>query len=144
MKLPDSFDFALTKAIKYQANGEHKEGQLLVLTAPNNKQHALRIKIKQAYSRAITSLHQSGFFANAEKAEPKEKESEEITGDAVSAVLYASEIDMVQLHDDFKRLICAGVCKVEDVEPMTAYIYEQLSCDDTDRLLGEYLAVFIK
>lgn len=144
MKIKDSFDFALTSPIKYQSSGEHKDGQLLVLTAPSNKQHALRVKIKQAYSRAIMSLQQSGAFDRVEKSDAKEKESEEVSGEAIISVLYASDIDMVQLHSDFKRLVCSGVCKVEDVEPMTDHIYDQMDCSDTDRLLGEYLAVFIK
>lgn len=143
MKTKDSFEFMLSSPITYSSGGEHKEGQLLVLTAPTNKQHELRIKLKQAFQRAIMSLQKSGAFDGADaKADAKEKD--EVDGDAVASVLFASDIDMVQVHSDFKRLLLSGVCKVEDAEAMTQHLYDQMTGADTDKLLGQYMAVFIK
>lgn len=142
MKVKDSFDFALSKPINYQSGGEHKDCQLLVLTSPTNKQHALRVKLKQAFQRAVMGLQKGGAFDHV-KDDPKEKD-EGVTGEGVIALLYASDIDMVAAHDDFKRLLISGVCKAEGEEPFTAFLYDQMSGEDTDKLFGEYMAVFIK
>lgn len=133
----DSFEFALAKPIKYAFEGNTHEGQLLVLYGPSNKHNKHRVKLQQGFFRAANSLRTSG-------VDQVEGDSNAPTGPEILALMLASDVDMELYHEQFKKLIVApDICKVEDRVSLTDTLYDEMSPDDTDKLMGEYLANFI-
>ncbi len=132
----DEFDFNLSRAIDYTNKGEQKKGEILTLKAPNSKQQAPRVKLQQGFFRAIAD--QKGGSENEQNdADVK------IEGAEILALMLSSDVDMVEYHETFRKLMISGVCLVEGEEPLTGTLFDMLSLDDIDSLLGDYLANFI-
>lgn len=135
----DSIEFILSKEITYHHQGTSKQGQMLVLTAPTNAHTRHRVKLQQALHRAMANIATN----KTEQVAQKDTGESTIAGSDVMMMMLTSETDMVQFHDDFRKFMCEGSCLVEGEERITAKLWDDLSPDDTDALMGEYLANFI-
>lgn len=51
--------------------------------------------------------------------------------------------DYFTVKEYFRELLLNGVCFLDSDTQMTMPLFEQLSCDDTDRLFGEYVSNFL-
>jgi len=127
--------FTLSNPITYAHEGQSGEGQLLVLRAPNSKQQRERITLQQGFFRALNSVSSS--------EGGKSEGSQDIKGVEVLALLLSSDVDMVEMHEAFRKLICSQACKIEDKAEMTSTLFDEIDLDDIDLLMGEYLANFI-
>lgn len=136
MLIQDEIEFVLDRPIDFAASGELAKGKLLILKAPSARNQKERIRLQQGFFQAISSLKNDG-------EAKKDAGAGEIKGSEILALMLSSSVDMVAYHDDFKRLITSGVCLVEGTEPLTVPLYDKLSLDDLDRMLGDYLAGFI-
>lgn len=139
MVVNDEVEFRLDRPIEFAQSGEIAKGEILILKAPSAKNQKERIKLQQGFFRAITSLKQDG--ADSNKAATTG--SGEISGSEILALMLSSDVDMVAYSEDFRRLATSGVILVEGSEVLTAPLFDKLHPDDSDRLLGEYLASFI-
>lgn len=136
MVINDEFEFKLSKPIEYAHGGNQEKGELLILTAPTQRQAKERTKLQQGFFRAITSVQSNG-------EEKKTTDSPEIKGSDIVAIMLSSPVDMVSFLEDFRRMITSGVCKIEGREVLTSALYDKLDPNDIDALLGEYLGNFI-
>lgn len=136
MLVQDEIEFVLEKEIEYATKGELSKGRLLILKAPSSRNQRERIRLQQGFFQAVNALKSSD-------STKKDTSSDSIKGEEVLALMLSSSVDMVAFHEDFKRLITSGVCMVEGTEPLTAPLFDKIHPDDLDRMLGEYLAVFI-
>lgn len=130
-------DFELSSPIEYHDAGEKAEGRILTFSAPTAKQNKYRVQLQQSFFKAVSSLNSGGEQAQQEGG------SAEPTGSEVLMLMLSSDVDMCAVHETFKKMVCSRVCMVEDSTPLTEHLYDQISADDIDSILGEYLANFI-
>jgi hypothetical protein len=136
--LKSEFDFVLNVPIDYTSkSGTIESAKQIALSAPTVAQDALRIKLKQGFTQSLFALSQS--------AKPSESKSDDgdPDGESIIMLLYASNLDLVAYKNTFKELVISGAGTVGDM-PITAAIYDRIDPNDADRLLGEYLANFMK
>lgn len=154
-----SFEYTLEEPIKYSEKGEFQEGEMLVLYAPSMKQSKYAAKISQDFMHAKIELQSSDFMKNLktdedltpeEKAEIKEakieKSDEEKTRDMVKGnieTLKMSEFSLYEMLELFKKLMCSGVCKIEDKNTITDEQCGSLPMSVLENLLGEYVYRFL-
>jgi len=136
METKDELEFELNKPFDFDYQGEKETAGLLVLRAPSNKQHKYRVRLQQGFFQAINAIRSTG---NSEQAE----QNVEVGGAEILALMLSSDVDMVEYHEVFQKLICSSVCMIEDKTPLTSVTYDKIHPDDLDRLMGEYLGNFI-
>ena len=144
MEFKSEFEFTLNSPIKYQSQGDHHhDGRLLVLKAPSNKVRANRAKLKQAFMASVSEGEQK--VSDAAENQKDTVIADDEMPDYILMMLYASKsINMAEVLDEFMNLLTIGkCCKVEGAEDLTKSMFEEMDADDTDRLLGEYMANFI-
>lgn len=137
----DSFEFDLQKPVGYHHGGDKREGQRLVLSAPSARHNKVRHQLQQGFVRALRSLRGQSQADAAPTAEASTENT--MSSSEVMSILMMSDIDMYEYNEQFKKLLFDGVCMVEGEERLTSIIYNEFSAYDCDRLLGEYIAVFI-
>lgn len=153
---PNQFAFNLTTPLRNVASCGQiiEECDVLILHAPTASDDHLRLcaKLRQGFLKAMKewqkglSKEQTQELAdNLEKVEQSTEESEEdagITGDLVSAVLYSSEIDIVDYTKTFKELLKKRCCFVDDRTAATGDLLSKLSEKDLNNLMGAYVSKF--
>ena len=147
MTAPKSqFDFELTTPIKYQKDGEFHEARVIAVKAPSKKHRKQSIRIKQGFYQAM-QYHQANNASSEKAVEEARKKLEEgdetITGQEIMMMLYMSDVDIERFDEAFDKLLLSpGICMVDDAVQLTTPILDELSEEDTDRLLGEYMENF--
>lgn len=147
MTAPKSqFDFELTTPLKYHKDGDSAEARILVLKAPAKKHRKQSIRIKQGFFQAM-QYHQANNSSSEKAVEEAKKKieagDETITGQEIMMMLYMSDVDIERFDEAFDKLLLSpGICMVDDAVQLTGPILDELSEEDTDRLLGEYLENF--
>lgn len=136
------FTHTLTSPIKVARKAEEELVFTLRLKSPTARHRAHLIRLKQGFLRAAVSAQRNQSLVNdAPKA--AEPEDAEITGEAIMALLYISDVDLAGLEDEFRLLLLAGVCETEDGVVVNPHTIEQLSLHDFEAMMGAYLANFI-
>ena len=126
----------LTTPFEYHGNGENKTASVIILSAPSNKQRKHAAKLKQYFFQAINSLQ------GADKAEAEEN-AKDPKGSDIVALLMMSDVDANDIHEAFKGIITGGCAMVEGATSLTDSLYEKLSFEDTEEMLGDYLVNFL-
>lgn len=130
----DEFNFELNKPVKFSHKGEDRDGKFITLTAPSIKQLDHVSEFKKAFYYAAGKVSDDSTESSGEK----------VTGDQIMALLYAHFPDMKQLFGVAKKLFyCVGIAQIEGVVDFNKTIYETMSIDDFERMIGEYLVNFI-
>jgi len=146
--LKTEIQFTLDRPIDIDYNGEKTEAKMLVLKAPSNKVRANRARLKEGFLQAINeNAREAADRVQVESSEDKKQEiiKDEDLADYVVMMLYGSKtVSIVDMLEEFKNLLIHGkCCKVEGEVELTNLLFEKMDAEDTDRLLGEYLAAFI-
>lgn len=129
----------LTTPLKYSADGGFKDANELILKAPSNKHRRQANELKQGFFQALKgSADTSGAVETTADAS-----DHETTGDEIIAALMMSDIDYCKYVETFRELLLNDVCYVTDDVKLTNPLFDKLSLDDTDTLLGEYLTNFL-
>lgn len=129
----------LTTPLKYSTDGGFKDANELVLKAPSNKHRRQANELKQGFFQALKgSADTSGTVETTADAS-----DHETTGDEIIAALMMSDIDYCKYVETFRELLLNDVCYVTDDVKLTNPLFDKLSLDDTDTLLGEYLTNFL-
>lgn len=143
------FEFTLNNPFTFAAGGNQETAQKLILSAPNNR-NAHRVRLQQAFIKAIKNTDKS--LSEADKAAARAERDarggadEDPDGMSIYMMLLASDMDMSVYHGYFRDLICDDnnpCCSIEGLQKMKYATFDKMSADDTDRLLGEYMANFI-
>jgi hypothetical protein len=131
------FVFTLETPLKYHAKGDIAYCNELTLKAPSNKQRHHSARLKQGFFRAL-----KGMSDNRGEIDAKEEKEGEISGSDVISIIMMSNVDLVEYQESFRELLLSGACFAGD-EKLTSPMYDSLSDSDTEKMLGEYVAVFL-
>ena len=69
--------------------------------------------------------------------------SDEISGTEIMTIIMMSNVDLVKYQDTFRELLLNGVAFVSDTQKMTQHIYDNMSIEDSEKLMGEYISNFL-
>lgn len=136
------FEVELNHPFNYAHQGQQITAAKVVLSAPSRRVLEQSAPIKQYIARAVKRLteEQAGKEAPAKGAGGDEG----LKGDEVLAVLMMYGEDHLKLELWFRELLVrGGLCLVDGVQPLTIPLYGELSDEDGDAILGEYLARFL-
>ena len=134
-----SFDYALKQPLKYATAGDTTEAVSITCTAPTSKHLSLCAVLRQEFTRAVQA------FANQSQAATGEAdESVEISGKEIMMMLYAStDCDIDKVIASAKELLTSGLAMVDGCEKLTKPLFDKLSIEDAEALIGDYLGNFI-
>ncbi|MEE9222966.1 MAG: hypothetical protein V3V40_05875 [Nitrosomonadaceae bacterium] len=146
------FQFELTKPIKYDAGGEKVEGAFITLAHPSYKQMDKCVPLKQAFYRAAADIDADteavaaavATAAAAAAATGATPEDTDITPEGLISLFYQSDEDMVKIILYGVELFKSpGIALIDGSTSMTHPMIEQLSQDDLENMLGQYMVNFI-
>lgn len=139
MREKKEIDFPLNKKIPYAKDGEQVKGSFVKMFPPSSKQLTQCAFLKQSFIRAVTEQARNN--PNAEKESGDEAR---IKGQDIIYLLYGSEsVDMAKILLSAIELFKSGVAMIEGEVKMTKPLLDEMSNDDLEGMLGEYLANFI-
>jgi len=142
-------EFCLTTPIKYAGDGAQVDGFKLILKAPSGKNIAHRAILKQqlmiAFQWMESQKPKSAQPDSAAKPDAKLTDDDiKDVGDALALAIYAAPgVDINRVLGEFAQLLIEGACSVEGEKDLTRSLFEKISLDDVDAMLGQYLANFI-
>lgn len=140
-KIKKTFDFTLESPIEIHKGGEIIKSDLLTLKAPSKKNRKQTVKIKQLFFQAM-SFHTSKVTDQDKKNQASGDES--MTGAEIMVMLYMSDIDMEVFDERFSKLFLSpGVVMIDDDVQLTEQLFEKISDDDLDKMVGGYLEHFL-
>ncbi len=139
MKKAKEIDFPLSTKIAYAKDGEEIKGSFIKLTPPSSKQLTQCALLKQSFIRAITEQAKN----NPDAADAPD-DGKKISGEDIIYLLYGSEsVDMGKILLSAIELFKSGVAHIEGEVKLTKPLLDEMSNDDLEGMLGEYLANFI-
>ena len=133
-----TFEYTLSDPVKFHRQGQTEESTLLVFQAPSAKNRKKVAKLKQGMMRAIDGIQ-------GESVQNVDGKPEDINPREVLALLQMSSvIEYDEYLETFVGLMTSGVCRVDGSEIMlNEKMLEDVTCEDLDNILGEYLVNFI-
>ena len=134
----EEFIFTLARPFLYHDKGAEVSCNQLILKAPSNKHRRQTARLKQGLFRA--------FPKDDGKTKDKEKaggENGEITGTQVLTLIMMSQVDLVDYQENFRELLLNDAAMVSDSQRLTAPLYDKMCDQDTQMLMGEYVATFL-
>ncbi len=148
------FTFTLRKPIPWinQSNhGTEEFASELLLKAPSNRQRRQTAALSQGFLRAIHYGQQSAQAQkhiedvnfrskNTNNTGDKDKI---LTGAEILSAVMLSDVDYVTYQEIFRTLLLAGVASVSDGQKLTPAMYDDMSAEDSQNLMGEYIAIFL-
>lgn len=138
-------DFELEDPILHHKKGESSEITSILIKSPTAKQRKDAFALKQMFTRAMMK-QQDNLSAEQIKAATERQKTEqkdvEIEPKEIVMMMLASSENFETFNETFKSLLVSGAAEI-DGEKFTQFHYDQLSLDDAERLLGEYLKVFL-
>lgn len=135
-KLVKEFEHDLIEAISFHKNGEMTTSKKLRVVAPANVHRYQLLKLKQGYMQAMQELQS--------KIKPTTGGSAgEINGKDIVTLLLMSSLDLEAYFNVFKDILCANTCFVDGVVNMNHHMFDGLTLDDLESLLGVYLERFL-
>jgi hypothetical protein len=144
---------ALTTLVAYASpKGTVEQATFVVLRAPTSDAFAPAAKIRQAVTRAFTTLARENQIARAKllaaggtipEAEDAEGETAKMTGEEMISALAASDSDLGEVLSMVKQLLVEhGVGLLDGEVKFTPITFARLTFADFQKIAGEYLATF--
>lgn len=140
----NSFFFTLKKPVELAKKGEVELVFELEIKAPTGQNRAQLIRVKQGFVKAIRDNVSSGkeVAAPAVVVDEPVNPFEDATPQQIMGILYNSNVDLVLVQEEFKKLLMAGGAFADGVQ-LTGYHLDRLDFDDFEAIMGQYLKVFI-
>ena len=132
-----SFDFQLSEPIKYQSKGANEESKNITLYAPSVKSRKHCAKIRQLFFRSVQSLQKNNTQSQSTSNEG------EIKGKEIVMMFLSSDIDMNEIYESFEQILINGHCKINNEQSIVKSHFDQFDLDDIDKILGEYMELFL-
>lgn len=148
MKNTEHFDFVLTQPIQAAKDGSMIDVNSIEIICPSRKLLKKSLKLQQLIITALMQCNSllQGIVSSKDEEDQEDQEDQEETDEdrikLVNTVLYSSEIDVERVYSEVERLFVSGCCMVENTT-INSLQLEQLSDDDLDSLIGEFLGKFI-
>jgi len=138
MSAKEPIVFKLSSPIKLSVDGKFEKQYELYLYSPSNKDRKLTRKLRQQFMHVIADMQNK--FADSEGSG---KESGEMDGNALIQAIYLSDNEINNFIDTFKTLATNGAVKFINDTNINSISYDEISEEDEEKILGEYLANFI-
>lgn len=129
------FEYVLQQPIDYDIKGERETAQMILLKAPTSRNSRECAALKQAFWRS----------ADREGTSTEDKEVDvDIKGqDVIVMLAMSTKTDLADVMDIAHRLFTKGkVAFVDGEVPLTKPLLENMSQEDVEAMLGEYLVNF--
>lgn len=138
-------DLDLMDPITTHSKGQEAEVEQITILAPSAKNRKQAFELKQSFARAMmaqqNNLSESQKETAAKQAD-KSDNDDDISSSEIVMMMLASDENFDRFNETFKSLLLAGCAKIGD-DKMTQFHYDQLSIDDAENILGEYLKHFL-
>lgn len=138
----NEFEFLLESPIKIARAGDEDLVFRVIVKAPTARNRAHLIRLKQGFLKAAVEASKNSAVSGA-KEEAKDGASDEISAEAIMALLYISDIDLPKLEDEFRALLLSGGLSVVEGVPTNAHMVDQISHNDFEKMMGQYFVNFI-
>lgn len=137
-------NYKLSSAVPYASHGEQVFSFNIKLKAPLGRHRAHLIRLKQGFMRSVLAA-QKNAPERAENIAENNVEAEPyvISGADIIKLFYGSDIDLVKLQDEFRLLLAANIGEIAEGIPLNAYMIDQISQEDFEGIMGDYMAAFI-
>ncbi len=141
-KEPEEITFKLTKGVKYGNKGNEVEGTFIKLLPPTAKQLKQCVPLKQAFCRAVAYVEDK---VSDEKLDNIKDDGvkKKVDGNSIMSAIYMSDVDMYEVFLHAKELFNSNIALMEGEVKMTKPMLEDMSNDDFENMIGEYMANFI-
>jgi len=127
----------LSQPIEYAKGGELEAGTFITMDPPSSRNMTECAALKQAFFRALPK-------DGTVETDDTDSNSAEITGEAIMTLITMSkDVELGTVLLLAKELLTSGVAKVEGEVKLTKPLFDNLSQDDVELLVGEYMANFI-
>jgi len=138
--MSEEFNIELIKGIEYSSNGDTVEAVFIQINEPTARHMNFCAELKQAFYVATSDIKAQ------ENSEPDkvEKIDNKVLASELLKMMYSStKIEMNKIFYSARELLTSGVCLVDGDVKLTKPLYDSLSQDDVETLLGAYLVNFI-
>lgn len=130
-------EFKLSEPIKVSVDGDFEESDIIILHSPPAKEKKLPLRLRRGFMRAVSS------FADQSEASPKPVEDKEIAGPEVEQMLFMTDaIDIEAFMDNFQKLLFVPGTAIICGQNLRMAEWDRITAEDSQRLMGEYLAIF--
>jgi len=135
------FTYNLIHPVKFANNSKQDEIEYIVLSSPSTNQLRSSRMLKQLIMRGM--LEVSNKIDTKEEVKGK-KQNAGIDCDAVLLMMYGSNCDVDEYFSAFERLLKTEIAKINGTNiALIPDLYNSLSPDDIDNILGEYIVNFL-
>lgn len=148
-KLIKEIEIELSEPISFHKGGEISTSNLLLIKAPTNMHRYKLLKLKQGFMSAMTE-------ATAKSPKPSDSELKVVqdTSDSdnkssvfdaatIKNILLMSSLDLEAYFKVLKDILCQDSCYIDGTIRMTDMLFESLSLEDSELVLGKYLESFL-
>lgn len=152
-KYIDKFNYTLVQPFTYASNGEMKTAGSLTIYAPNNKVGQWASNIEGEFKRSTLDFQMklSEKLSETIKEESANKRVEEVSDedkmDTMMLMLFNSgNVDKCMMSLEKILTYKSGsnaMCLVDDVEPMTSPLFQEISYLDSKNIMAKYVENFL-
>lgn len=130
------FDFPLTSPFEYAHKGSQQEAAFIRLTAPTSRNSRECAALKQAFWRSADR-------PEGGKDDGKDVEIDIKGPDVIVMLAMSRDVELADVLDVARHLFTKGKVAVVDGEtPLTKPLIDDMSQEDVEAMLGEYLVNF--
>lgn len=135
----DPVRYHLKNSLKYAVKGDHLSAEFVEMRPPTYRQIDKVAPLKQALMSAILDVRDNKTDDDGAKKGNEEK----IDGATYILLLYQGKGDIARIMSNARNLILSGVFLVDGETSITQPILDDISVDDFEGLLGEYIVNFL-
>lgn len=144
--------FSLSEPLEFSKKGDFETTLSLEIAPPSARHYSAAMKLGQNVAKAVREFEEirARMIANGAPAEV-ETDAEEmpvgemqarVTPDVVKMVLLNSSVDMEEFVTGMWKIL-EGTCTLDGETRLNAGIFDKIGIADKNRLLYEYISVFI-
>lgn len=131
--------YELKGELSYHYEGQPTEAKFIEMRAPSRKNMEHFVAIKKSFAHAIDEIEKPEGVAPE-----KSDQDAEISGKEVMQLMYISKtVDMNKVNLHCEQLFKSGCALVDGSQTLTTPIFDSMSIDDAEGLIGDYIAAFI-
>lgn len=142
-KLIQEFEFELTSPISIHKGGDLVPVKKLLLKAPSNMHRYYLIKLKQGFYSAMLSMQKFSSGKSQDENLNGPKKEAKLDGKTILMAFLASDIDLIEYFNLFRDFLCNDLCLVDGTIKLTSHMFDQISIEDSEELLGKYIESFL-
>ena len=131
--------YELKGNLSYHYEGQPTEAKFIEMRAPSRKNMEHFVPIKKAFATAIDEFEKP-------ESQPVEKvdDDSDMDGAAIMQLMYMSKsVDIQKLNLHCEQLFKSGCALVDGSQTLTTPIFDGMTIEDAEGLIGAYMAAFI-